>query len=102
MYDLVPHTHRWMDSELLCPPVAWERQVFFYNKAFYLLSSGRFYILMIHSIVSYLGIRHGHNLPPIRGVGEDFLITSHGGIKYDFTNSLTISTKTVTLKDSSV
>src|SRR4030042_7144866 len=102
MYALIPHAHRGMDSQLRPPPVAWERQVFFYNKAFHLWSSGRLNILIIHSIVSYLGIRHGYNLPPIRGVGEDFLITSHGGIKYDFTNSLTISTKTVTLKDSSV
>jgi hypothetical protein len=37
-------------------------------------------------------IGQGDNLPRIGGIGEDFLITAHGGVENNLTNRATLST----------
>ena len=41
----------------------------------------RFRILGIDAVVPDLGIGHGHDLSSVGGIGQNFLITGHGGVK---------------------
>ena len=51
------------------------------------------------SVVADLGIGQDHDLPGIRGIGEDFLISRESGIEDNFAASLGGRTKTPALED---
>ncbi len=42
---------------------------------------GAFHVLGVNAVVADFGVGHGDHLPPVTGVGEDFLIARHRGIE---------------------
>ena len=60
------------------------RLILFYQKGRNLNAAG-FNVFRIDPIVSDKRIGHYHHLPAVRRVGENFLISGHAGIKYNFT-----------------
>ena len=52
------------------------------------MDGGRFHIIGIGSIIPDMGSRHRHDLTAIRWISQDFLVTGHRGIEYQFTRGL--------------
>jgi hypothetical protein len=48
----------------------------------------RLEVFLIHSAVSDQRVSHGHDLPLVGGIGENFLIAGHGSIENHFPPAL--------------
>ena len=59
-------------------------------------------IFIIDPIITDQRVSHRDDLAPVARVGQDLLITGHGGIKTDLSIHLTLGTERVSLKDGSV
>src|SRR5204862_3839884 len=77
---------------LLRPPVALSLPILLYNETFE-EGSARFNVFWIHTDVANLRVRHRHDLPFVRWVRQDFLITGERGIEDDFTCRLAFGAK---------
>ena len=53
---------------------------------------------MVDPIVPDEGVCHGHNLPFVGGVGQDFLIPSHTRVKNEFAGGFSMTSKGYSLK----
>ena len=62
--------------------------IFFDDKTFRLDPPG-FHILRINAVVADQGVGHGDDLAFIGRIGEDFLVTGHGGVKHHLPRGLT-------------
>jgi hypothetical protein len=76
---------------------------------FQVSANNRFYfhtvtlhINRFYTIVADMHIIHDEHLPEITGVGKDFLVTGHTGVKTDLTGSCSRLAKSSALKNSSV
>ena len=59
-----------------------QRQVFDHQTGG--LHAGAFHVFGVHAVIANVRIRQGDDLLAVAGVGEDFLITGHGGVEHHF------------------
>jgi hypothetical protein len=63
---------------------------------------GSFDVFGVDTVVADMRVSQGDDLAGIRWIGQDFLITRHGGIENDFARRVTGSANGNTFKDCSV
>lgn len=56
----------------------------------------------INPVVANFGVSHGDDLATIGGVGENFLVTGHGGIEADLANDRSLSAKSYALENAAI
>ncbi len=82
-------------------PVAGGAAEFLYDKGGNLGIRG-FVIQFVYAVVPDLGVGHNDHLAQVGGVGKNFLVTGHAGIKYDFGGHLSGGAKGTSVKDCAV
>jgi len=66
------------------------------------MKARRFHVLIIDAGVAHQRIRHGHDLAFIGRIGDDFLITGHGGVENNFPQRFARTRKGKTFKGAAV
>ena len=84
-----------------CTPVAGFKTTFTHYKTAYVWLFG-FHIIGIDVVIADMGIGHGYNLPGIRRVCKDFLISGHTGIEHQFSGRFTFRAHSAPFKYASV
>lgn len=85
----------------LAAPVAGGTAEFLYDEGGN-LGIGRFVVQFVDAVVSDLGVGHYDHLAQVGGVGKNFLVTGHAGIKNDFGCHLCGGTKGTSVEDCAV
>lgn len=85
----------------LTAPVAGGRAEFLDHKGGN-LGTGGFVVQFVNAVVPDLGVGHDDHLAQVRGVGKNFLITGHAGIKNDFGGHLSGGSKRTSVEDCAV
>ena len=88
-------------QRLGCPPVAVDPGAFTDHKALG-KNAARFGVFVIDAVVSNKGIGHGDDLSMVGGVGQNFLISGHGGVENQLTVEFSRSGKRLAFKAGAV
>ena len=51
-------------------------------------NAARFHVFVIHPVVADMRVGQGDDLLAITGIGQDFLVTGHGGVENHFTDGV--------------
>ena len=84
-----------------CPPVGITVLIFLDDEAGQ-KQAATFDILGIDAGVADLGVGHGDHLPLVGRIGQDLLISGHGGVKDDLATDFARSTKGFTFEDAPI
>ena len=63
---------------------------------------GRFLVLLVCAVVANMGIGHHDDLPGVRGIGKDFLVSGHGRIEHDLAGRFPYGAKSTALEGAAV